>query len=273
MSLINKIRLFWWNEIKIQGKEKENYGDLLGKYIVEKLSENKVTWVRPSNFSIVNFFKPIYVTVGSILSHTNKYCVVWGTGIISREYKIKKAKFLAVRGPQTRKFLLDQGHIVPDVYGDPAILLPSIYFPKITKEYKFGIVPHYNDFKLVKELFKELNNILVIDLMTNNVESTTNQFLKCEKIISSSLHGLIVPHAYNIPAVWQPFSNELFGDNIKFLDYFESVGLQPYEPKSMLPPNSESELLNLMSSKPLLPEQDKLNELRTGLMKVCPFIQ
>ncbi|MBT8393383.1 MAG: polysaccharide pyruvyl transferase family protein, partial [Bacteroidia bacterium] len=84
---------------------------------------------------------------------------------------------------------------------------------------------------------------------------------------------LIVPHTYNIPAVWQPFSNKPFGDNIKFLDYFESVGLQPYEPKPMLPPNSESELLNLMSNRPLLPEQDKLNELRTGLMKVCPFIQ
>ena len=36
----NKIRLFWWNEIKMQGKSKENYGDLLGKYLVEKISQN-----------------------------------------------------------------------------------------------------------------------------------------------------------------------------------------------------------------------------------------
>ena len=123
----NKIRLFWWNEIKLQGKSKENYGDLLGKYLVEKISQKKVVWSRPSAFSIFDFFKPIYLTIGSILTHVNSKCIIWGSGIISKEYSIEKAEFLAVRGPQTRAFLLNQGYTVPEIYGDPALLLKEYY--------------------------------------------------------------------------------------------------------------------------------------------------
>ena len=115
MLFSKNIRLFWWNEIKIQGKQYENYGDLLGKYLVEKITNNKVVWVKPSNFSILNWFSPIYVTIGSILTHVDKQCIVWGSGIISREYPIKKAKFIAVRGPQTRKHLMLQGFEVPEI--------------------------------------------------------------------------------------------------------------------------------------------------------------
>lgn len=35
------IRLFWWNERIIQGMSKENYGDVLGRYLVEKISGKK----------------------------------------------------------------------------------------------------------------------------------------------------------------------------------------------------------------------------------------
>lgn len=35
------IRLFWWNEKIIQRKSSENYGDLLGKYLVEKIALKK----------------------------------------------------------------------------------------------------------------------------------------------------------------------------------------------------------------------------------------
>jgi DNA-binding transcriptional LysR family regulator len=37
----NAIRLFWWNEVKMMHKKHENYGDLLGKYLVEKIFDEK----------------------------------------------------------------------------------------------------------------------------------------------------------------------------------------------------------------------------------------
>ena len=271
MSLSNSIRLFWWNEIKLQKKKKENYGDLLGKYLVEKISKKRVVWVKPSSFSLLNYFKPIYVTAGSILAHVNSNCVVWGSGIISKKHPVKKANFLAVRGPQTRNYLIKFGYDVPEIYGDPGILLPKYYTPQVDVEYKFGIVPHYNDYNLVEGIFKEDKNIIVIDLMTNDIEATTDQFLKCERIISSSLHGIIIAHAYKIPAVWQRFSDIPFGDNIKFQDYFESVNLKPYLPEVQLPDKSIAKLEKHFEKLSSLPEEGVLEELGNGLLKVCPF--
>lgn len=271
MLFSNVVRLFWWNERKIQGKSKENYGDLLGKYLVEKISKKSVVWSKPSKFSLYNFFSPIYVTIGSILSNVNTYCIVWGSGIISKEYSIKKAKFLAVRGPQTRKHLLSQGYNVPEIYGDPALLLPRYYNPKIEKEYTIGVIPHYTDFKKVSGFYNNEKSILLIDLMTNDIEKTTNEFLKCEKIVSSSLHGIIVAQAYGIPAIWQKFSDGVFGDDIKYQDYFESVNIPVYKPDIIDSKMSFFDLENLFISKTALPELSVIDNLCSKLMEVCPF--
>lgn len=269
----DKIRLFWWNEIKIQGKSKENYGDLLGKYLVEKISQKEVVWAKPSKFSIQDFFSPIYVTIGSILTNVNHKCIVWGSGIISKSYPVKNAKFLAVRGPQTRNYLVNHGYEVPEVFGDPALLLPKYYNPKFKKEYAIGIIPHYRDFGRIKDFYNHENNILLIDLMTNDVEVTTDAFLKCKQIVSSSLHGVIVAHAYGIPAVWQKFSDDVFGDDIKYQDYFESVGIPNYKSDIVSSKMDINELLDLFNdkNKKSLPEKDVLNELCEGLIKVSPF--
>lgn len=267
----NKIRLFWWNEIKMQGKSKENYGDLLGKYLVEKISQKEAVWSKPSKFSIHDFFSPIYVTIGSILTHVNKKCIVWGSGIVSKEYPIKKGEFLAVRGPQTRNHLIKQGYEVPEVFGDPALLLPKYYNPNIEKEYASGIIPHYSDYNKVKDFYKDDNSILLIDLMTDDVDKTTDEILKCRKIVSSSLHGIIVAHAYGIPAVWQKFSGNIFGDDIKYQDYFESVDIKPYWPIVFNKRMDISDLEMLFEGKEVLPEKEVVEGLCLKLMAVCPF--
>ncbi|MBE8727787.1 polysaccharide pyruvyl transferase family protein [Flavobacterium hungaricum] len=271
MLFSNKIRLFWWNEKVIQGKSKENYGDVLGKYLVEKISKKIVVFAWPKKFSILDFAFPIYVTIGSILGNVNHKCIVWGSGIIDRKIKIKKAVFLAVRGPQTRKYLVELGCDVPEIYGDPALLLPRYFNPKIEKKYKFGFVPHYNDYKQVQEWFKDNPEVLLIDMMTNDVEEKTVEFLQCEKIISSSLHGIIMAHAYGIPAVWQKFSDKVFGDDIKYQDYMESVEIPFYKPEIKTTAYSSEQMEALFNAFPNLPQKQKIEELCDGLMKVCPF--
>jgi len=271
MFLSNTVRLFWWNEKIIQNKDKENYGDLLGKYLVEKISSKKVVFAWPKKFSFLDWFEPIYVTVGSILANVNQKCIVWGSGIIDQKTKIKNAVFLAVRGPQTRKYLLNLSYEVPEVYGDPALLLPRYFNPKIEKKYKYGFVPHYNDFELVQYWFKDNPEVLLIDMMTNDIEGKTIEFLQCEKIVSSSLHGVIIAHAYNIPAVWQKFSDKVFGDDIKYQDYYESVDLPLFKPEIRLEKYSIAELEDLFEKLPNLPRREIINQLCDGLMNVCPF--
>ena len=208
------IRLFWWQE-KRENK-KENYGDLMSKYLVEKISNKKIISIsHPSKGLYRRIFKH-YLVIGSIISAANKNSIVWGSGIIKKDENIRDAKYLAVRGPKTRARILEKGFDCPECYGDPAILMPDYFSPNVSKKYVIGIAPHYIDYKQVKDQFENDSSIKVIDLLANNVEKTTIEILECKRIISSSLHGVIVSQAYNIPALWLKFSNKLSGDNIKF---------------------------------------------------------
>lgn len=265
------IPLFWWSERKFIFKDKENYGDLLAKYLVEKISGKKVEWVHPKKQPWYKFHKLNYLTIGSIIHHASKDSIVWGSGIIDNIQPVGKADFKAVRGPQTRKFLMARGYDCPKIFGDPALLLPKYFYPEVAKEYKIGIIPHYNDYKEVAEDYKKESDIIVIDLMTMEVEDVTRQIMACKKIISSSLHGIIVSHAYNIPALWVKFSDKIFGDGIKYRDYLESVSIPFYESPFLENKLNLLEIESFFQHYPVLPEKGKIEELVKGLIDCCPF--
>ena len=83
---------------------------------------------------------------------------------------------------------------------------------------------------------KCIKNTTIINagIGTNKIENFINQVLECEKIVSTSLHGIICAHAYNIPACWMKIGNRLIGDDVKFFDYFESVGANISKPIDLL---------------------------------------
>lgn len=262
--------MFFWSEIKFVFKDKENYGDLLSKYLVEKITGRPVKWVHPKKQPFYKLNKKHYLAAGSILPHATRDSIVWGSGIIDREHFIAPADFRAVRGPKTRQFLLNLGYKCPEVYGDPALLLPGYYYPKVERKYKLGIIPHYHDYKEVEATYRDEEDIQVIDLMTLDVEEVTMQVLQCEQTISSSLHGIIVSHAYNIPSVWVEFSKKIFGDGVKYLDYLESVEVPEYEPEFLGGKRTLEDLEALLERFPILPEETRIKELQNGLIKSCP---
>ena len=266
------IPLFYWSEIKFIFKKKENYGDLLSKYLVEKISRKIVNWVHPKKQSWYKWDKTNYLTIGSIIHHVSKNSIVWGSGIIDNKQAITKADFRAVRGPQTRKYLINLGYECPKVYGDPAILLPKLYQPEVAKKYKLGIIPHYHDFKLVSDNYVDNPEIRVINLMTLDVEEVTREIMSCEKTISSSLHGVIVSHAYKTPGIWVEFSNKIFGNGIKYRDYLESVEIPYYQAELLNRKMNVEEIENLFKKYPGLPEVGMVDQLCDGLMRVCPFV-
>lgn len=265
------IPLFFWSERNFSFKEKENYGDLLSEYLVEKISGKSVKYVHPRKQPWHRWNKKHFLAIGSILHHATNDSIIWGSGIIDRKQQIPAADFRAVRGPRTRQFLLDLGYECPEIYGDPALLLPLYYHPEIEKKYKVGVIPHYLDYEEVSKLYKDESAILVIDMMTLNIEEVTRQLLECEKTISSSLHGIIVSHAYQIPSVWVEFSHKLYGDGIKFIDYMESVELPVYQPEFLKNKMSLKEMESLITGAPALPEAGKIKELSEALLKVHPF--
>ncbi|NJX15154.1 polysaccharide pyruvyl transferase family protein [Tamlana crocina] len=267
------IRLYWWDGKR--NDNRKNYGDLLSKYLVEKISGKKVvSIIYPSSRRYKYFFKKHYLVIGSIIRTATENSIVWGSGIISKKDKIKEAEFLAVRGPQTRKRILELGFKCPEVYGDPGILLPNYYHPEIEKKFKIGIIPHFYDYQEIQNIFKNDKRVNVINLLTNSIEDVTSEILKCEQIISSSLHGLIISHSYYIPALWIKFSNKLDGDNVKFYDYFESMGIDFKNEIHKTPTELNFENINIAlkeNSDVLLVGKKMLEYRKAELLKACPF--
>lgn len=206
-----------------------NFGDELSPYIVQKLSGKNVKFFNSPSPTNVG-----YMAVGSVLHHLGigmKWCEVWGSGLMSQSNKLTHPKKIhAVRGPLTRKFLMEQGIECPGVYGDPALLLPRLFSPEVEKKYKVGIVPHFVDQKNNWVRLQSVREDVLVINVYESVEKVITDMLSCRSILSSSLHGLIVADAYEIPSLWIKLSDKVKGEGFKFRDYLLSVGVEPYKP-------------------------------------------
>lgn len=253
---LSGIRLYWYKS--------KNFGDALSPYLVGKISGEKPE--RSSHIATYLGLRENYAAVGSLFDQIGSKTTVWGSGIISLRRQIRRPKnILAVRGPLTRKTLIERGIECPEVYGDPSLLLPKYYSPKSVKKYELGIIPNYIDYRKVKRMSND-KRINVIDVK-KPIEEVIEEIFSCKKTISSSLHGLIVSHVYNIPSVWAEFSNMVVGKGFKFRDYFQSVKLEEYEPADFrkgIPPLEE--LMKLFEGKKF-----KIKIDLKPLEECCPF--
>lgn len=293
---MNRILMYWY---KIPNGD-SNFGDEIGPYIVSKLSGLKPILIKPNkkiiNRKLVNSifkkqdnysFKDLYkiltgkkrilVTAGSILNHYNlSSCDIWGSGIIKKNEKVHNAKFYAVRGKYSQIRLKELGYSVSDSIGDPALLLP-IVLPKKShgKKYKLGIIPHYIHYKKVVDMIGD-DKIQVINLL-DSIEEVVEQINTCEFTISSSMHGIIVSHAYNVPSLWYQLDEKpLYGDDIKFDDYFSSVGIKNYKPFLLPEISKTNDFIDsiektINSNRDINSIQFDLKQIHKKLIDAAPF--
>lgn len=203
--------------------KKKNVGDILNPYLIEKISNNKTFLVKSRN-------KKHILPIGSILHFATKQSIVWGSGIIHpsqlpSEETLGLMDYRAVRGELTKQELERHNLDIKNIaLGDPGILLPLFYTPKKSnKRFRVGIVPHYvdaNNPTLLKYLNKE--DVLIIDVQ-QDPEEFIDQITSCDYILSSSLHGLILSDAYEVPNAWLRFSDKMIGGNFKFHDYYTTT--------------------------------------------------
>jgi hypothetical protein len=247
-----------------------NFGDMITPYIYKKIFN-----IYPKK----NIGNSILLGAGSILGFmTNSNSIVWGSGFgsinCSEKYKNVK-KIISVRGHLTRNLIISKKIECPEIFGDIGLILPFFYNPKnIIKKYKIGFIPHWIDYNIFKKIIKKNKNILIINLQ-DNFEKIINEILSCEITISTSLHGIIVSHAYQIHTAWGRISKDLndkiLGGYFKYNDYFSSLNMKSVEPIII---NKNMEINNLMNDikKYEQPNINELNKVKYNTLYLCPLL-
>ena len=136
--------------------------------------------------------------------------------------------FDAVRGKHTAALIKNQPI---KALGDPGLLSGMLLPDKPQqKHYRVGIVPHYVDQKhpAVIEFLKQ-PGVTFIDIFSETMDFL-EQVARCEIILSSSLHGLIIADALGIPNGWLKLSERVRGNDFKFADYYSVFGLEAMQP-------------------------------------------
>ena len=172
--------------------------------------------------------------IGSVLANAEKGQLICGAGFhyYTEVLRSQEISVRCVRGPLSLRTLNKQlDKPVKCFLGDPALLLKLFHQPKLRKELvgKIGVVPHISNIDYFKKQVDGLSDFYLID-PTNRWEQVINEIYSCDKIVSSSLHGLICADAYDKPNVWIKIpgqsippcdKNSDYGD-FKYWDYLLS---------------------------------------------------
>lgn len=180
-----------------------NFGDELGVHILHRLGYQieRVEMMGDADL----------LACGSLLETASVEArpgtVVWGTGLMHNgPVDLSALDVRAVRGPLTATLTQRQ---VPTC--DPGSLVPQLY-KRSRVRHNIGVVRHYVD----KRSYPWAD--ITIDA-TWPVEEVIAAIGSCRRIASSSLHGLIVAAAWDIPTL-RLHHHEVAGGNFKWSDWF-----------------------------------------------------
>jgi pyruvyltransferase len=110
-------------------------------------------------------------------------------------------------------------------------------------KHEVTLIPHHNDKKDVANVNGKLN-IVQCD---SGVENVINQIRASKKIISSSLHGVIVGEMLNKEAVWLQLPKSKKSETeAKYQDYYQSTGRH-----DILPAKTLEEAIKMKVAKPI----------------------
>ena len=223
------IRLFWWTN-------RVNFGDVLSPVIVKYISGRDVEWASLDDCTMTSTGS-IY---GWLRLRSKRYMRdvhIWGSGIQSPHEAVGRLDYIhhhLLRGPMTTIAAEDDS--IPT--GDPGLLGPeAVGVTRATDARGIGIIPHVADWSRSEEIeaYKALPGIRLIDYRSDDCAGVIEEMAACERIYSSSLHGLILSDALSIPNfrfVGKRYATS--GWDFKFNDYGLSVGRHLWRPVDVM---------------------------------------
>ena len=158
------------------------------------------------------------LAVGSILHFARDGDVVWGAGVNGKmlQDSYPRLDVRAVRGPLTAELLRRGGVDAPDVFGDPALLIPHLW-----TDDELGIVRASGGTVLVPNLHDRADFPPEAIDPRADVVACVRAIASANLVVSSSLHGVVVAEAYGVPAVLVASSTE---PALKYEDYYRGTG-------------------------------------------------
>ncbi|WP_165982401.1 polysaccharide pyruvyl transferase family protein [Dankookia rubra] len=201
-----------------------NFGDAASAVVVAAMSG------RPVTHRAFNSKQRRVVAIGTIGQGQSAGAVhVWGSGFDPKRAPVepRDAGFFAApgveytihatRGPYSRAVLLRAGIPAPAVYGDPAWFLPRILQPRPQQRHELGVILHISELlapgsearplpHLVRYRDGEAEGVHFISTYHpptwQGFQDKLTELLSCKRIISRSLHGMLLADAYGIPCVY-----------------------------------------------------------------------
>jgi len=198
-----------------------NFGDLIGPLVVSAIQPGAAIRGRGDGTRLL--------AVGSILHLARDGDVIWGSGVNGKipasQHRFTTLDVRAVRGPLTRDWLRDEKGIeVPEVYGDPALLLklarPDLFAGDPGPRRALAVVPNLND------LARMSAHPATID-PRRPVAEVVRAIRSSDVVVASSLHGIVVAELAGVPVV--PLASSGSGPLgpeplFKYEDYFLGTG-------------------------------------------------
>lgn len=191
-----------------------NAGDLIGPDIVSAFAPLQSAQSRGHQLA----------AVGSTIHLLPSGTTVWGAGVNGKHLHLTPPSLdvRAVRGPLTRDYLRVRGISVPEVFGDPGLLIAHALpkFPSLPAEPNGSIlvIPNLNEPQLgttaLKAGLSTLSPLSPLDSMINAIRSA-------DLVIASSLHAIIFAEVLGRPTRALASSIE---PTFKYLDYYEGTG-------------------------------------------------
>lgn len=191
----------------------ENFGDELGPSVLGRLGYlvDRVEHIQDADL----------LSAGSLLENAAQNArdgaVIWGSGVMYGDpVDLSRLDVRAVRGSLSASAA---GVDVP--LGDPGILVPSLWERPVAR-HRLGVVRHYADNRSYPWADAEI-------CCDESVDSVIGFIGSCSRVASSSLHGLIVAQAWDIPCV-RLHHEDVAGGDFKWADWLSGTG----DPESLV---------------------------------------
>lgn len=180
-----------------------NFGDALNPILFQRLAGVTLRWEPSSSADLFAIGSNLHLVPTSFRG------TIFGAGTPgpTERYNLSKAKVLALRGWMSA----ERCRVRPRLLADPGLLATDLLEKRPVVDLEHGIIRHFSDGRK----FKGYD----IDVL-GGVDFVIREAARCERISSSSLHGLILADALGIPNRWIPLRTSAH----KFYDYASAFG-------------------------------------------------